>query len=254
VIPRTFARSFALAAWAAFFGVVWLSGDSDRYLGTRTTWVVPFGAVATGLAAAILLRRRGHGDRPLQSREGVGIAALLLPILLVIAVPHAELGAAAAERRAIDPSAIARIAAARSTTSRISYAQIMADAVHPQPGARPGVRVGLVGFAMQRAGTAPGLFQVTRFQLTCCIADATPLFVTVDPPAGVPPRNAWVSVTGPLARRQGELIVQADSVERIEEPARPYLSQWGEVAVPSTRHGTRLPDPTKTSVPPPAAH
>jgi uncharacterized repeat protein (TIGR03943 family) len=234
--------------------VVWLSGDSDRYLGARTTWVVPFGAFATGLAAAILLRRRRRDDQPLQISEGAGLAALLLPIVLALAVPDAELGASAAERRAVDPSAIARVAATRSTTSKISYAQIMADAIHPQPGARPGVRVGLVGFAMQRPGTAPGLFQVTRFQLTCCIADATPLFVTVDPPDAPPPRNAWVSVTGPLARRHGELIVQADSVQRIDEPSRPYLSQWGEVAVPSTRHGTRLPDPTKTGVPSPAAH
>ena len=227
MIPTAIARSFALAAWAAFFSGVWLSGNADRYLGARTTWVVPFGAFATGLGAAMLLRQRHTRNRPLQPREAAGIAALLMPILLALAVPHAELGAAAAERRAIDPTAIARVAAARATTSQISYAQIMADAIHPQPGTKPGVRVGLIGFAMQRPGTAPGLFQVTRFQLTCCIADATPLFVTVDPPGAVPPRDAWVSVTGPLARRQGELIVQADSVQRIDEPARPYLSQWG---------------------------
>jgi uncharacterized repeat protein (TIGR03943 family) len=128
----------------------------------------------------------------------------------------------------------------------------MADTIHPQPGVRPGVRVELVGFTMRRPGTPDGLFQVTRFQLTCCIADATPLFVTVDPPAAVPPRDAWVSVSGPLARRSGELIVQADALRRIDEPARPYLSQWGEVAVPSTRHGTQLPDPTKQNTPPPA--
>ena len=44
------ARIVAVGGWTAFFWVIWLSGDAGRYLGERTLWVVPFGAVATAIA------------------------------------------------------------------------------------------------------------------------------------------------------------------------------------------------------------
>jgi uncharacterized repeat protein (TIGR03943 family) len=247
VIPVTIARSFALAAWAVFFTVIWLSGDADRYLGARTTWVVPFGALATALAASIIASRR-RGDQALGSQEGLGIVVLLLPILLVIAVPHAELGAAAAERRATSPTVAKRLVSVGPPLSGISYAHVMAaQGPVPQPGIVPGVRVRLLGFVMHKHGTASDLFQVTRFFVACCIADATPLYVTVDPPGTMPPRDAWVVVDGPLARRDGELIIAAKKVTRTSPPAHPYLGPSGPIDAPPVRHGTHPPDPMAVS-------
>jgi uncharacterized repeat protein (TIGR03943 family) len=238
------ARITAVAVWSGFFWIVWLSGDAVRYLGERTLWVVPFGAVATTIALAGLVLRPRSDHQPLTPREGLGMLVLLAPIFCVLAVPGAELGASAAERRLIDPKAAAQRVESRGPLSDLSYAHIMAAAGHPQPGVVPGVRVRLKGFAMRRHGTPAGLFQVARFELNCCIADATALSVTVDPPLASPPEDQWIVVVGPLARRGGELIVAAERIDLIDPPKRPYLYQGAEVEVPATRHGTRPPDPT----------
>lgn len=249
---RPTARIGALAAWAVFSTLLWLTDGADRYLAERTTWVVPFGALITG-AAAILLLARGKSSilRPLAPREAAGILAVVAPIVAVLAVPQGQLGAAAAERRA-ERAATAPLAVRKmGPLSGISYAHIMATRVHPQPGVKRGVRVRLVGFVMRKAGTPAGMFQVTRFQINCCIADATPLFVTVDPRGVVPPRDAWVEVTGPLepnagrVEGEGEFIVGDALVQRIPPPDKPYLAH-GWIDAPPVRHGTRPPDPTKS--------
>jgi hypothetical protein len=47
-------RGGVLALWAGFFIVLWTTGTSDRYLGSRTQWVVPFGAVVLTLATCCM--------------------------------------------------------------------------------------------------------------------------------------------------------------------------------------------------------
>ena len=42
------ARTLVLAAWAALFAVLWAADEGQRYLGPRTQWVIPFGALALG--------------------------------------------------------------------------------------------------------------------------------------------------------------------------------------------------------------
>ena len=44
-------RGGVIGAWALFFVLLWQTGTSDRYLGSRTQWVVPFGAIVLTLAA-----------------------------------------------------------------------------------------------------------------------------------------------------------------------------------------------------------
>jgi uncharacterized repeat protein (TIGR03943 family) len=240
------ARGSVLAAWSVFFTWLWASGETGLYLGSRIAWVVPFGAVVAGLSAAALLAR-GPSGAVLSAGEGLAMVVLLTPIVAVLALPQAELGAAAAERRTADIEAATRLART-APLSRLSYAHLMAaQGDVPQPGVEPGVRVRLVGFVMRRPNTAPGLFQVTRFAITCCIADAMALYATVDPPGPVPARDTWVVVTGPLARVDGELIVKASSVVPILRPEHPYVSASGlPIAVAPVRHGTLPPKPTKT--------
>ena len=38
-------RALALVAWASVFAWLWITGESVRYLGPRTQWVVPVGAI-----------------------------------------------------------------------------------------------------------------------------------------------------------------------------------------------------------------
>jgi uncharacterized repeat protein (TIGR03943 family) len=245
------ARVLALAAWALFSTALWLTGGADRFLAERTTWVVPFGAFVTGAAAVLLLARgRRAAGRPLSARDGASLAVLLAPIAAVLAVPHAELGAAAAERRAARGPSAPVVVPEVDPVSGYSYAHILATRVHPQPGVEAGVPVRLIGFVMRKNGTPDGMFQVTRFQINCCVADATPLFVTVRPRGPVPPRDAWVEVKGRLepgggaVEGEGRFIVGDAEVTRIAPPEQPYLMPGGLEVAP-VLHGTRPPDPTK---------
>jgi uncharacterized repeat protein (TIGR03943 family) len=243
-------RIVVLAAWAGFLADLWLTGDAALYLGERTLWVAPFGAAAA-TAALLGVLLRPAADRVLNPRDTLGMLVLVAPILAVIAIPHGTLGAAAAERRALDPKVAAQQlsdaaavtpAAGAGEIVPFSFAHIMAASVHPQPGVEPGVRVQLTGFVMRHDAGSPSLFDLGRFQINCCIADASALFVTVDGgEQAAPPVDQWVVVTGPLALRGDDLIVAGESVQPIDPPERPYLYQGKEIAVPPTTHGTQPP-------------
>src|SRR2546423_13266717 len=100
-VDARLARGGALAVWAVFFFALWLTGSTDRFLGTRTEWIVPFGAIVLALAVLAYgygyLRATRRGPR-LTLREASGLFALLVPLAAVTLVPHAALGSYAAAR------------------------------------------------------------------------------------------------------------------------------------------------------------
>jgi uncharacterized repeat protein (TIGR03943 family) len=252
-------------AWALFFLYLWASGEHARYAGPRTSWVVPFGflallacAVLHGLSLRVartgLPRRVSPGlrvRRPNAATMGFGEAAALLvilaPILTVWAVPDAALGSLALARREGSQEA-AGFAAADKTTAggRPSLLTISAAGHSEEYAASHGVRVGaevaLVGFVVDEevsrraAGALPGgappagYFEIGRFVVACCAADAIPYAVEVDAGGvgeGLSPArlatDSWVRVRGELGRRGEEFVVVAEEIERIPEPDRPYI-------------------------------
>jgi uncharacterized repeat protein (TIGR03943 family) len=226
-------RAIGLAAWGALFAWLWLSGESVRYLGPRTQWVVPLGAVGLTLAAAGYLRATrdlpSGRARPL---ELAGLAALLIPILAAATLAHAQLGSLAASNklssRGIDPAALARLASRDAST--IGFLQLNAagrDAgLSRELGLRAGKTVQLVGFVSSRPeGRRP--FELSRFYITCCVADAVPVSVHVSQEAVRRlhvQRNDWVNVTGVLAHGDREWVVRAVRVQHVDAPSNPYLS------------------------------
>jgi uncharacterized repeat protein (TIGR03943 family) len=69
-----------------------------------------------------------------------------------------------------------------------------------------------------------GGFQLARYQIACCAADAVPAIVIVEGVAGHPPhRDAWVKVTGVYVGGTGDLPrFSATSVVEIPVPEEPY--------------------------------
>ena len=226
-------RAIGLAAWGALFGWLWLSGESVRYLGPRTQWVVPLGAVGLTLAAAGYLRAtRDMPSSRARPLELAGLVALLLPILAAATLAHAQLGSLAASNklssRGIDPSALARLASRDAST--VGFLQLNAagrDAgLSRELGLATGKPVQLVGFVSStREGRRP--FELSRFYITCCVADAVPVSVHVS--QGTVrrlhvQRDDWLSVTGVLEHGNREWIVRAVRVEHVDAPSNPYLS------------------------------
>lgn len=230
------ARAVVLAVWAHFFVWLWLSGEAVRYVGPRTTWVVPFGAIALSAAAVgfvmtALESRSGAGAR-LQVRELVGLCAALAPVLAVLAVPAPTLGALAVERksggeaREVLPPPEASLQDEILSLSQASAAAASRDYRHLTR-IEPGQEVDAVGFVSRAAEDGAATFRLSRFTAFCCAADALPSSITVKPTAdGVGhPVDTWLRVSGTLESGGDHgFVVVAQDIREIDEPRNPYES------------------------------
>ena len=227
-VDARIARGGVLGLWAVFFLVLWASGTSGRYLGPRTQWIVPFGAVVLALATIAYaygyLRARRSGPT-LTLREAASLFALLVPLAAVSLVPHAALGSYAASRKGgigfafVRPHAPAKPSEASFLDIRIAEGD---SGFADQAGIKNGVRVRLLGFVVGTKGMPPGTFELARFYIACCIADAEAVGVPVAGRSYKP--NTWLAVSGTLERRGKRFVVTPDKLNRVRAPKQPYLS------------------------------
>ena len=228
---RRLARGLVLACWAGFFAWLHLSGEKTRYLGPRTYWVVVFGTIVLGAAALahFVTARRGP-RRDLGPRDAAGIGTLLVPLLVVAAVPSAQLGALAASRKTAGAGAasVGAIAPpAPEAGEAISFGEIHYASESPEYAAEAGIAEGmeieLTGFVTHPEGLPDGTLGLTRFQVSCCAADAVPYTVplAVDPASRAD--DVWLKASGHLALRDGVYVLDPLAVTVVDAPADPYL-------------------------------
>jgi uncharacterized repeat protein (TIGR03943 family) len=227
------ARAAMLAIWATVFGVLWVTDSSDRYLGPRTQWVVPFGALALGVAAlAYGAAMRGSAERlPLTRREAGGLAVFLAPVIAVLLFPHAELGSFAASRKASGSVFLSAKPPVPSSPGDVTFLDLRIAEGDPEfaleSGIRNGIRVQLVGLVTSRDADESS-FELSRFYISCCIADAVavgvPVMATEKPGERAIRPDDWLSVTGVLARRGKRFVLEADAIRAVAKPAHPYRS------------------------------
>lgn len=223
--PRV-ATGLVLGAWAGLFWFLLATGRTSLYLSSRTAWLVPLGGVlATAAAIGRLASARVRDPARLGARESWALGVVVLPVVLLMTLPPATLDSYAAGRRA-SSSAVgssARVVSGPIDLVDVAAARAVADA-EAALRARAGERVTIEGFVTEEAGEADR-FQLTRFVITCCVADATISSVTVvDAPPGRFETDQWVRVTGPIYPLGGDVLVQAESIEPIEAPEDPYLT------------------------------
>src|SRR5439155_17769256 len=91
--PARVAGGVLLLAWAVMFWFLFLTGRVNLYLSTKTSWVVPIGAVLlTAGGIGRLLAARGVKVDSMTSREAVGLGLMTVPVILVMVRPPATLG------------------------------------------------------------------------------------------------------------------------------------------------------------------
>jgi putative membrane protein len=223
------ATGIVLSAWAGLFWFLLLSGRTSLYLSTRTRWLVPFGAVILTCAAiGRLASARGRGPDPLSRRESWTLGAIALPVVLVLALPPATLGAYAVGRRSTFAGSGLQ-ASARDVSGSLDFIDVGAaqsfDTALRQLQQRAGETITLEGFVTTEASAPPDELLLTRYIVTCCVADATVAQVRVVGVApGVYANEDWVRVIGRVYPVGREVLVAAESIERISVPARPYLT------------------------------
>ena len=223
--PRV-ATGLAVAAWAVLFWFLLIVDRTSLYLSSRTAWLVPTGAVlATVAAIGRLATARTRRPETLSTRDAWVAMLIVLPVLLLVLVPPATLDSFAVRRRSTSTGigSSARIVTGSLDLVDVAAARAVPDAAAALR-ARAGERITIEGFVTEEAGEADR-FHLTRFVITCCVADATISYVTVvDAPPGRFETDEWVRVTGSIYPLGSDILVQADSIERIEQPADPYLT------------------------------
>jgi uncharacterized repeat protein (TIGR03943 family) len=224
--PARLAAAAVLGAWAALFWFVWLADRTTLYLSTRTAWLVPLGAILASIAALGRLAS-AWVERPdrLSPRETVMFGVIAMPVVLLLSLPPATLGSYAVDRR---PTSAGIGASARIVTGPIDFVDIAAArsvrSAATDLRARAGEVVTLDGFITVTPGETDR-FQLTRFVVTCCVADATSSYITVvDAPPGRFASDEWVRVRGPIYPLGADIVVDATSIEPIPSPPDPYLT------------------------------
>jgi uncharacterized repeat protein (TIGR03943 family) len=218
----------ALAAWAGMFWFLWLTGRTSLFLSGRTAWLVPLGVALTTAGSIGALVGARTATHPGATRIRTGI--LILPVVIVVSMPPVTLGTYAVSRRSSfggvgsvtpddfehGPLTMVHVAAAQSSPENLDRLR-----------ARAGEEVTLIGFVTRSAEGAADEFFLTRFVITCCVADATAARVrVVATPPGVGSDGDWVDVRGRIYPLGDEIVVAATAVTSVPAPASPYLTAY----------------------------
>ena len=191
-----------------------------------------------------LRSRRGISEGPGgRSTSPVGRAGLLLiiPIVLLATVPVAPLGAFAAGLRESSgrspptSSFFAPMASPVHGAVDLTVSDFISRALYDPGASLRGRIVRLVGFAAPDHEGVAGTFDLVRFAIYCCAADAIPLRVRIaGPPGGVPAADTWIEVIGEWRpeppRAPGAFdpnvlpVLDVRSSRVIDAPANPYDS------------------------------
>jgi uncharacterized repeat protein (TIGR03943 family) len=172
------------------------------------------------------MRARRQGPC-LTLREASGLFALIVPLAAVLLVPHAALGSFAASRKGNGLHFLSARQSAPAKPSDASFLDIrMAEGDETfaaEAGIKPGLRVHLRGFVSGSTDVPAGTFEIARFYVACCIADAQPVGVPIATDRAFP-KDTWLDVTGSLERKGRRFVVAAQRAVRAKEPSQPYLS------------------------------
>jgi putative membrane protein len=226
---RRLLAGFILSAWAALFWVILLGGRTGLYLSTRTAWLIPTGAgILTVAAFGRVATGRSATPPPIRRSDLRGAALMLVPVIVLLSLPAATLGTFALARRpvfgvggtapsgGISSGTLSMVDVARAQASKIDLAALQQ---------RAGETISMDGFVATEPGEKSDEFLLSRFIITCCVADATETQVrVVDVPAGSTQPNEWVLVTGRIYALGSQVIIDATSVKQIPRPATPYLT------------------------------
>jgi uncharacterized repeat protein (TIGR03943 family) len=227
--PRL-ASAAVLAAWALLFWVLVATDRTGLYLSARTAWLVPLGAgLMTVAAVGRLATARTTHDEHLGTRGRWLLAAVAFPVVLLMVLPPATLGGYAAGRRLAfsgggglvtpddfehGPLTMVHVAAAQGGAENLAKLR-----------SRAGEQVTLEGFVVREPDTPPDELLLTRFIVTCCVADATTAQVrVVNVPPGRYDDGDWIAVSGRIFPVARQVLVAAAGVERIPPPGTPYLT------------------------------
>jgi putative membrane protein len=211
-----------------------LSGQVHFFVHERTVWLI---ALSVPVLVAMTVARLGQRVAPAGGR--LALAALIVPVVVGFAIPARPLGSialasqerprAAAARPAPRSGEVRPVLAVDATSLTWGLRELDRQRQQdPDLRGLDGAPALLVGFVHRGSDTVPGQFEVARFMVRCCTADAFPVTMPVRyEQAADLPRDAWVEVEGTIhyagSGDDRAAVVDAREVRRIAQPSRPYM-------------------------------
>ena len=234
-----------------------LNGSLNFYIHPRfnlLTVLTAVGLAALGISYAIQQRRQAahthhhdhddhdHGE-PVHSHDvsWAGLLLLALPVLLGLLVEPRPLGASALQNREITIGTSGSLSSANAPEG--SELSIIANAGErnildwlylfqrsSDPNQFDGEEAHVVGFVYRDERFAANQFMVSRFTVSCCVADAAPIGLIVQwSETAALAADSWVEVRGTIEARTFNGIEMpvliADEIVPTETPGQPYLYQ-----------------------------
>lgn len=185
--------------------------------------------IALGALASIQAAREGNtSPRPRLTAGAFGIIALAaIPVVIGFAYEPRPLGSDSLETLEGDGRSSLQFSstAASSDPSQRNVYQWAYEFANTDPAEILGDDVNIKGFVYHPDDAEEHIFEVARFVVACCVADARgyTLPVSWDGAAELP-SDQWVDISGRIGTGpDGSPVVLADSVEHIEPPANPYI-------------------------------
>ena len=228
--PKRIASAAVLGGWAGTFWFLLAADRTALYLSSRTAWVVPVGAAILTLAfLGRVMSLRSSEPEDFTRKDAAGYLVLVLPVIVVLVLPPTALTSYAASRRSGISGAGFVTSAGEVASGDLSLVDL-AGTMRTEEGRkalaeRAGDEVSFTGFVSRDPGTPADEFTLTRFVVSCCVADALSVEVRI---ASVTPgafeKDQWVRVTGKFYPLSEEAIVDATEIVKVERPKRPYIS------------------------------
>jgi uncharacterized repeat protein (TIGR03943 family) len=231
-------KGIVLRGIGLFLFALWMRGDLPLYIHERFVWLVVVASIGLVWIGAIYHSRRVGGTRYHHLHETFswgGLLLVLLPIVCGLTVPRKPLGAEAMRKRSVNAESMMSLAAPGTTRtlSKPNAARTILDWAllflsEPDSGAFAGERADVTGFVYRDAETEAEFFLLSRFVLTCCVADAAPVSLPVLwSESGTLANDQWARVAGHFAihavEGQPTPVLVADTVTLIDMPKEPYL-------------------------------
>jgi len=214
-----------------------LDGTLLFYINRRFAWltwvatlILLFMAYANQRARDANPPRHSHDRHALNTWNALALVAL--PLLLGLIVSPRPLGARAAASREINTAGVGlggdETLFSRAAAERNILDWLRAFYAADDPTAFIGQTARVIGFVFRDDAYAADRFMVSRYVVSCCVADAAVLgLVVVWPDSAALPLDAWVEVQGTLrldsAADDPTLIIAATAITPTIMPDQPYL-------------------------------
>ena len=162
------------------------------------------------------------------------LAIIVIPLLIGILIPAKPLTADAMSSKGVssnapvisNSSSAVKLDQAADERNILDWTRLFNSS--DDPGTYLGQSANVIGFVYHDPRLKNGQFLVSRFALVCCTADAFALGMVVDwPQSSALPNDQWIKVKGPVQttdlENQKLPLIQASSVEPVQQPDQPYL-------------------------------